>query len=225
MKRYLAIALCAVSFAGLAKTVFPDDFHQEIELLAQFVDKKITSKQYDEKLSECSGTGNRWCASTLGDRLFELKKYSEAYPYLIKSQGILKGFLNINAAPSEFQLGLMFGEGLGVLQNTDKAIFHFKICSSVGESACANNIAAIYHNRARQSNDYRVQLSNLIKAYAWEQVARTLGYKETFNTNGTKENVSVTLDRYMEALGKFNRLTEANKLASHICSTIPKCIQ
>ena len=137
--------------------------------------KKLITQQESQRLLEiCSDKGNTLCSSFMGVAYFIAKNYEAAYPFLIKSQGVIHLY-NTNTAPSELYLAEMFDNGLGVLQSKDKAIEHYKICASVGDGVCAYNIAAIYskkaviNNKVVDSND-----DSLIQSYAWMKISQAL---------------------------------------------------
>ena len=238
MKKYLAIGLCLVSMGGWAETTFKnwkalgyksanDQMHLyeigtiEWELMAE----KIGESKYIEKLKNCINK-NPFCSAILGKYYYEHKNYSRAYQLLSTYYVDLNKYsFDPYRGNVEFELGAMFDNGFGVLQNEDKAIAHYKICASVGNKSCAYNISIIYGHRISESNDYKIQTSNIIKSYAWRQVSRALGQEKAYLKAGGTENISVALDMKVEDANKLNLRPQANKLASQICSTIPKCIQ
>lgn len=224
MKKILFYSILLTSFGSYASNGTEANI-AEYKSINDKINNKLTTQQESQRLFEiCSGNGNTLCSSFLESAYFIAKNYSAAYPFLIKSQGVIHLY-NTNTAPSELYLGAMFDNGLGVLQNKDKAIEHYKICASVGDGICAYNIAAIYSNKAVinkkvvDPND-----DGLIQSYAWMKVSQALGIKEFIPSNGRKQDMTFHLEGMQIILGA-KKTQKADKLASQICSTIPSCIQ
>lgn len=174
-------------------------------------DRLITDTVMRQQFQECSDKGNKYCSSVLGSIYFYVKNYSKAYPLLVKSEGVLVNYKNGNIFPSEQNLGFMYNDGLGVLQNKDKAIQHYKKCAAVGVDACAYNISVIYNNKSIHNDKYY----NLIQSYAWLQVSRALGNNEEIETR---------IESIKKIIGA-QKINEAEELSRKICSTITACLQ
>ena len=193
----------------------------EWELMAE----KIGESKYVEKLQNCLEK-NPFCSGMLGKYYLGNGDYSRAYKLLSTYYVDLNKYtVDPYRGDVEFALGTMFDNGFGVLQNKDKAIEHYKICASLGDKECAFNMSIDYASKIRESNEYNTQISNVMESYAWLQVSRALGKTKITRKDGKIEDISVLLESQREKIGKLNVLTEANKLAIQICSTIPKCIQ
>jgi TPR repeat protein len=131
MKKLLIILVCLFSFECYALDVS----HQRkvaFGLGKDYFNKLITKKIYYEKLQACADTGNKTCSSLLGIEYFLDNKYSQAYPLLINGK-------DFNEMRYCF-LGHMFGDGLGVLQNQNKAIIYYKKGAFLGDRDSARTL-------------------------------------------------------------------------------------
>lgn len=231
MKKIALIFIYIISCHTFAETLAQNDMKEFKLIQIQYDKKLINYEQLHNQLIKCSKKGNKYCISSIGLIYFETQKYDLAYPYLIKSQGIYNGF-NQTIAPSEWALAYMYDNGLGVLQNEEKAIEHYKKCAFIGDKNCAFNIGAIYFQKAVDLSTTSTRSHDLysytIKAYAWYKISQALGRKTATNTNtGKKEKFSESLNKIKIILvhsGK-SHLIEADKLARQICTSIPKCKQ
>ena len=229
MKKVIAVLMCLISFQCLASTVDDPDPKNGIEavkIIKDYKDGVIGEAGYIEALSACS-KHNSYCSMLLGEFYYDKEEYSLAYPLLSKYSD------EFGRDIVEYQLGYMFSNGFSVLQNSDKAMMHFKKSAELGSSDAAFNIGLIYEKKTRLFNNSHYQNSsnmtkniteNAIPAYAWLKVSQVLGHK-TYLFEGKEIGISVRLDKTRELLSAFSKLQEADKLASQICSTIPKCTQ
>jgi TPR repeat protein len=229
MKLILASLFFISSFNSYATS--SEQIQKVLLLQKQYNEKNIDSKAYYNELTKCSSAGNKYCSSILGNIYFNKKKYHLAYPYLIKSQGFLYIF-NKKYAPSEWALAYIYDNGLGVLQNSDKAIIHYKKCALIGEQNCAFNIGAIYYQKAIDFSSSKVSLNKsynyLIQSYAWYKVSQALGKKKVITIQtGKKENIFTLLSTIKEILNHEGEgwYIKAEKLAEQTCASIPLCIQ
>jgi hypothetical protein len=239
MNKILFLAMCTLwfslpSFAHVNKTSEADlkKLNESYFLQLKLNEGSITNRQFREQLLNCSDEGNVYCSSRLGDSYYRTREYSKAYPLLIKSQGIHVGYHDEVYADSDEILGYIFTYGHGALQNHDKAIGHFKVCASVGDKNCANNIARIYNDKLTaigSKNVYSYKESSslyeyLKQGYAWNKIAQSLGMHEFVKSDGKSVSMFSILQKTRESLGE-QKTKEADQLASKICATIPKCIQ
>lgn len=198
-----------------------DVSHQRKEAFGlgkDYFNKLITKKIYYEKLRSCANTGNKTCFSLLGIEYFLDHKYSQAHPLLIKGE-------DFNVMRYCF-LGHMFGDGLGVLQNQNKAITYYKKGAVLGDRDSAYSLGVLYANKAviavKESTNLALKFSK--QAYIWFKISYALGQKYSFKLDGTKEPMTISLEKWQETIG-LRRSKEADKTASQICLKIAKFIQ
>ncbi|HAU1368075.1 TPA: sel1 repeat family protein [Legionella pneumophila] len=167
--------------------------------------------EYYKKLKICSNKGNKYCSFALGQHYFLDGNYSKAYHLFVKSDGIIvkwKG--NESESSSDWYIGHMHDEGIGVLQNRDKAIQYYKKCAILGLADCGLGISIAYLNT-----------NNIVQSYAWAQVTRALVHQRDREIKSVLDD---TIKYNEEVLGTM-KIKEANVIARKICSSIPKCIQ
>lgn len=85
--------------------------------------KEITDSQYLELLEKCNDSGNEFCSSFIGVFYCSNNECRKAYPYFLKS---------ITVPLSQYNLGQMYQNGSGVLQNLDTAMNYFSMCAMGG---------------------------------------------------------------------------------------------
>lgn len=193
------------------------------------IEKKYNYKkdnyQYRLELMTCSDSGNYYCSAMLGQIYFDEGEYTLAYPLLFKSTDVHASLFDSN-----YSLGYMFGNGLGVLQNYDKAIHYSEKSARNGNAEGAYNTAVYYsykahilqHDLTRSQNDVN---HNLTRQYAWFKISMALGKKNSTLKNGKEEPMLTGIEEMKKSLAKRSQLNSADKLASEICSSIPGCIQ
>ncbi len=198
-------------------------FYEAVVIIKSYDSQKIGKSKYIEELKTCSDNQNYYCSGVLGEYYYSNKEYFLAYPLLSKYSG------SIGSEDTELYIGNMFAAGEGVLQNDNKAIFHYTKCAKLGEKICAYNIAITYDNNAiRMSDEYSINSSmwsDKIKAYAWFKVAKALGQNKHTYVNGSKVDLSIKIEDMRKHLSGKSLISQADTLASKLCSTIPKCIQ
>lgn len=176
-----------------------------------------------EKLLNCSDDGNSFCSSFLGRIYFLEGKYSLALPELIKcSKNNSKGIYDCDVL-----LGEIYADGLGVLQNHNKAIHYYtKSVIRGGNPLAAYNVAVLYGEITNTfTNGQRNQLhSNAMKYYAWIKISMALG-RSTAIKNDNEVPISIALETTKQFLVNRSLLNEGDALASDICSSIPSCVQ
>ncbi|HAT2038542.1 TPA: sel1 repeat family protein [Legionella pneumophila] len=180
------------------------------KLSLRHYNKKINDKEFVSELLKCSLKNNFWCSGRLGDWLLEKKEYSDAFYLLTQANDNLHDSFS-------FSLGRMYLEGIGVLQNKEKALLYFKNAAKAEvdlsgvRKYAAYNIGVIYTQKelGKKNNN----ISNITKAYAWFKVSKALGYD-------TEIKVNAVLKEYLVS---HQGLLKADKLATQICSTIPNC--
>jgi len=225
----LMVASLGAHAAPMAKHVLSNG--QAVHALSLVVahdNQSISGKKYVEDMRACSDSGNLVCSSLLAAYYYDHQDFREAYPLLIKSQGIIKSN-GSDLAPSESMLGDTFRFGHGVMQSDDKAIEHYRVCASTGDSDCALGMLSSYVRKAASakagSTSHRSAIKNI---YVWEKVAQGLGMESYLNRAGGTENLSeniATSRKQMAAFFGEDLVSEGDGLASQICSTIDACIQ
>lgn len=130
-------------------------------------------------------------------------------------------------ASKEFNLGLKYHEGVGVLQNDDKAISHYKKAANLGEPSAAYNLGVLYWGKFAGdiAEGKQEDSDNAIKSYAWLKVSMALGM-ETYDKDDEK---NIPIERLLATkkvyLTSYGQLQQGEKLASKICSGIKDCKQ
>lgn len=212
MKKIVILAIFIWPLIVFAGT--PSSIQKQIDDAASiwFEQEKnlVTDKQHVDKLKQCDVSGNIYCTAALGIYYYQRKKYHIAYPYLVKAQGIHKDDKNNNISLTDDVLAVMFMNGLGVLQNDEKAADHLKTCADTGDGECAYRIFLI-----------NVQKSPLT-ACSWFKVAKALGAKELMYS---KDNRLIGWFVNFKQISSEETIKQCDNLASQICRKIPKCIQ
>lgn len=217
-----------VSFNAFAIDKFMADLNESVSIVRSYESGRITDRIYEKKLTECSNKANMECTGLLAEYYLEKKSYNVAYPLLLqalknKPSSISKEYLS-------YDLGRMFHYGWGVLQNDDKALNYLTIAARLGNGSSAMLMASIYFDKCKDlisdvayySKHKKEFDQNIIKAYAWYKVAKSL--PKNVKIKPTKKEI-VLIDRSKTHLMSISKLGEANKLASQICSEILTCRQ
>ncbi|KTD68882.1 Sel1 repeat protein [Legionella steelei] len=224
----LSILVFVFSFNVSAIGKFRTDLNESVSIILSYESGKITDKIYEQKLTECSNKENMECTGILAEYYLKKKSYNVAYPLLLK---VLKNKpSNISKEHLSYDLGRMFHYGWGVLQNENKALHYLRIAAKLGNGSSAMLIASIYFDQCKDvisdvayySKHKKEFDQNIIRAYAWYKVAKSL--PKNVKIKPTKNEV-VLIDRSKIHLMSISKLEEANKLASNICSGIPTCRQ
>lgn len=222
MRKLIIVWMCLIGFQCLASTVdVPDQKKgtETVKIIKDYKDGVIGEAAYIEALSACSQY-NSYCSMLLGEFYYDKEEYSLAYPLLSKYSD------DFGRDIVEYQLGYMFSKGLGVLQNDDKAMMHYKKSAEFGTPNAAYAVGIIYNNKAAIFyRSHNRSDGNIVPAYAWLKVSQALGRDYYLDEDWKKIDMSVKLNEKREILSSYSKLQEADKLASQICSTIPKCIQ
>lgn len=231
MKKILFIAIvCFITFDSYAANdAFKDwkakgykseeDNRQGYEsamIYWKYATQKTGKAEFIKELQDCSARKNSYCTENLGYQYYLDGDYFSAYPLLLRHTH------KILEAEIEFALGDMFEHGKGVLQNEDKAVYFYKQCASLGEKYCAYSIGLIYSQQAITRGVLVQETAKL--AYAWLKISMALGQEKWY----PKKGGTTTMASHLIELQSFineQKIKEADKLASQICSTIPKCIQ
>ena len=186
---------------------------------------KIVKLDDDKKLKACSDKGNHYCAGWLGGKYFDKKDYKSAYPLLLDcAKKTKRGYCG-------FLLGLMFDNGMGVLQNNEKALKFYEDAARKGEPAAAYNISVIFQNKAfslqnsYRENEIALYKYNLMMSYSWHKVSQAMGITEMTLKNSDKQPSWKAIDEFQRVLIQRGWLNEADNISKEICSTIPSCIQ
>ncbi|HAU3629688.1 TPA: sel1 repeat family protein [Legionella pneumophila] len=172
--------------------------------------KKLNDKEFVSELLKCSLKNNFWCSGRLGDWLLEKNEYSDAFYLLTQANDNLHDSFS-------FSLGRMYLEGVGVLQNEEKALLYFKKAAKAEvdlsrvRKYAAYNVGVIYSQKELKKKNNNI--TNITKAYAWFKVSKALGYDAEIKVNEVLK----------EYLASHKGLLKADKLATQICSTIPNC--
>ena len=195
--------------------------------------EKITKEQYIEKLLKCSEEGNNYCSVFIAEDFLAYNKYEKAYPYLIKA-------INDKIAPdsdihspsafANYDLGMMYSYGNGVLQNSDKAIEYFSQSVKLGMDRDAYvKISQEYLQKwdEETQGSFNTYTSNAKFSYAWMKLASSKATpKDPAKGNDHKiVNPAERISFFKTLLVYKSHITELNNIASDICSTIPSCIQ
>lgn len=224
----LSILIFVVSFNVFAIDKIMADLNESVSIIRSYESGKITDRIYEQKLTECSNKENMDCTGLLAEYYLEKKSYNVAYPLLLKAlknkpSRISKEYLS-------YDLGRMFHYGWGVLQNDNKALHFLTTAAKLGNGSSAMLIASIYFDQCKDvisdvnyySKHKKEFDQNIIKAYAWYKVAKSL--PKNVKIKSTKKEI-VLIDRSKTHLMSISKLGEANRLASQICSEIPTCRQ
>ncbi|MGE3319100.1 MAG: tetratricopeptide repeat protein [Candidatus Berkiella sp.] len=201
---------------------FTDD---EVDVIAhgkfELFDKKIINKMKD------GANGDNKAATTLqyalGDYYYQKEEYKLSFNYFSKCSG---SYLDC-----DFHLGNLYLDGLGVLQDDEKAINHFLKSVKSGNSISAYNLSVIYGKKAFRSFDILNQEKmdsyyyNLMRSYAWRKVSMAMGNKTAITLNNKEESILLVFEELKNILSRANKLNSANKLAEQFCSSIPACAQ
>ena len=104
-------------------------------------------------------------------------------------------------------LGHMFGDGLGVLQNQDKAIVFDKKEALLGDKDSAYSLSVLY-STTKALVTVNGSLSPALEfspneAYIWSKIAYALGEEYSFKRDGTKE----ALSNFPRGMAKNNQPT------------------
>lgn len=226
MKKSAFIFLClfSVNTFAMAYKKTMNDYDNAQEIVIAHAYKNITDSQYYEKINSCSEVGNIFCTGLLGDYYFVNHNYSKAFNYLlsyfdnypeVEPHNEMKLFFS-----SRFhgELGWLYQSGNGVLQNFEKALFHYRKATQQGNGESAYRISVIYAQKTKISYNEKglnnkEYVADWVKMYAYAKVAKALGYKYD----------EASLFEFQEILSKKNKLNEANLLAEKICSSICSC--
>ena len=186
---------------------------------------KISKFEYRKKLASCSNSGNAVCSMVLGEDLFNINRYAEAFPHLIKSSGTMEMNGKLEAV-SDSYLGEMYARGLGVPLNTTTALRYYKSSALHGDAEAALGIFTLNLHLIKSGEpDSKYHLEQL---YKWIIIAHNLGmdkYKgEDGETVSTSDQISMIKGIAEKELGKAF-FAKADESAAQICSTIDGCIQ
>lgn len=227
-KILLSILMVMFSLDAFASDKFMTDLDESVSIILSYESGKMTNRIYEQKLTECSNKENMDCTGILAEYYMKKESYNVAYPLLLKvlenkPSRISKEYLS-------YDLGRMFYYGWGVLQNENKALNYLRIAAKLGNGSSAMLIASIYFNKchniisdvayySKHKDEFN---KNVIKAYAWDKVAKSL--PKNVKIKSTKNDI-VLINLSKTHLMSISKLGEANKLASQICSEIPTCRQ
>jgi TPR repeat protein len=208
------------------------NYWKPLLLSQKYSDGELTENEYVGMLNQCSKEEAGYCAASLGEYYSVRKKqYDRAYPLLLEASKDTNAPSSIYEPPTvraSYLLGQMYADGIGVLQNDDKAIEYFKKSVTYGSDRnSAMRLALIYTKKWREeSTDYRIN-EFLTHSYAWWKVALALPKSDIpIKTIDGSELEPQKDIRKFENFDEFRpNIKLANKLAQQICSTIPKCVQ
>ena len=188
------------------------------KIINSFISGRVKLNSALAELYICSRSGNIECTAGEGALLYKNNRFSDAYPLLVKSQGIRKDVTGINdRAWSDRFLGEMFFSGAGIIQDYDKAIEHYKVCAIAGDKYCAKAVALSY----AQKEKLPVTSEKIAPFMAWLMVAQAMG-EESIPVNGANVNLRDLLSKY-EDDSTIENFKKTKDEAHRICSTIPKC--
>lgn len=159
----------------------------------------------------------------LGEYYTQNENYKLAFKYFSKCSG--------SEFDCDFQLASLYFEGLGVLQDDEKAINYFLKSVKSGNSTSAYNLSVIYGKKAFRSFDILNQEKmdsyyyNLMRSYAWRKVSMAMGNKTAITRGNKEESILIVFEELKNILSRANKLNSANKLAEQFCSSIPACAQ
>ena len=84
-------------------------------------------------------------------------------------KNILAGALNGNA-DAQYNLGIMFASGLGVIQDYNEAVKWFRLSSSQGNAQAQEIYGLMYASGRGVTQDY-------VRAHMWLNISASSGYK------------------------------------------------
>lgn len=220
MRRFIiTIITCAIPFTQvMAEQDQFATYYKEWSMIRSKHVKTTYNDEYKNELQICSDKGNYYCTKKLGEQYLYEKEYSDAIKHFTQCSEQSYG-------SCDYDLGLIYLDGLGVLQNEDKAMFHFRKAANVGVPAAAYNISTIYGHRGASSKNRNTIVDDATYAYAWLKVSMALGI-ETYNSVEEKDiPIHKLLATHKKFLISQDSLQKADKLANEICSSIEYCKQ
>jgi TPR repeat protein len=105
---------------------------------------------------------------------------------------LIKPLAEQGDASAQFNLGVMYAKGEGVIENDKKAVKWFRLAAEQGDAEAQNNLGTMYHNGEGVLQDNK-------KAHMWYNIARA---------NGEKEHAADNIERLTG--GIFSRMAPAD---------------
>lgn len=199
------------------------DKDEALTIFNNLANGEISHKQFFRELNACAQRGNTFCLDGLCLYYYNKENYKIAFSvctsYTTKLEnGVIEGMI-----------GYMLSEGLGVLQNNEKAAEYYIKSASMGNGTSAYNLSRIYNKKMlalHHSKNYSEEFEQyLIFTYAWTKIAKALGKEKIEKNNGGEVEISELIEMYREWLMSLSILEKGDALAKELCSHISNCVQ
>lgn len=197
-----------------------DIYFTELKKIALLIDS--ANPEFKRALQVCADKGNYYCSMGLGETNAKEENYIDAISNFKQCSEKCDGWC-------DFGLGIIYYEGIEVLQNDEKAIFYFKKAANLGLPNAAYNLAAIYEDKKsngayRYSDEGAKQYSNYaILEYAWLKIAMALGRKDYISKIDGKIPIAKVFDARKFGLASDGLLQQGDNMATQICSKNKFC--
>ena len=116
-------------------------------------------------------------------------------------KNILAGALNGNA-DAQYNLGIMYASGLGVIQDYNEAVKWFRLSSSQGNAQAQEIYGLMYASGRGVTHDY-------VRAYMWWNISASSGNKNAVS-NRDKVSKMMTPTQIEKAQGMARRCQSSN---------------
>ena len=105
-------------------------------------------------------------------------------------------------AVAQYNLGVMYAKGKGVIENDKKAVRWYRLAADQGNAKAQNNLGVMYHNGEGVLQDNK-------KAHMWYNIARANG-NDTADDNIKSITRRMTTDEISEAQDMAERCLASN---------------
>ena len=144
----------------------------------------------------------------LGEKCYKEGDYDSVFEYCKKAT-------DAGDTDSHYSLGNMYGEGLGVEKDEEKAVYHFEKAAIGGDPYSRHILAFI---EGRNGNIERAVQHHIIAANLGYELSMKELWVEFKDGNITKENLDATLRTHQAALDATK--SEQREAAEEICQTL-----